>query len=116
MTKSLAFAAPISPAKIEAWKGLVGEILGPRHGEHESSRRRLGITRETVWLQHSPAGELLIFYIEADDPERVLQGMTESTEPFDLWLKQQLEHIPGLFLETARAGFANEKYIDWRAA
>ena len=56
-TRTLCFAAPLMPGTsstdreemLACWTGERGEA-------HKASRRRHGITRESVWIQGTPAG------------------------------------------------------------
>ncbi len=38
----------------------------------------------------------MIVYFEASDPDRVAKRWAESTDPFDLWLRAQIDDIHGL--------------------
>jgi len=48
---AIAWAFPILPDKLDAWKRFVQEMAGPRRSEHEASRRRMGVSVEWVWPQ-----------------------------------------------------------------
>ncbi len=82
---STVFAFPILSGKTEAWKQALAEINGPRKNEYLQARRDLGITKEVVCLQQSPHGDMVVVYIEARDPSRVLQDMMQATDPFHQW-------------------------------
>ena len=48
------------------------------------SRRRLGVSAE--WLVPKPSGGgVAVVYLEALDPERVLEELAASEAPFDSW-------------------------------
>ena len=40
---------------------------GARKAEHEASRRRAGIARESVWIQSAPTGDVAVVVLEAPD-------------------------------------------------
>jgi hypothetical protein len=87
---SYAFMSPILPGKLEAWRKYVKEIAGPRAGEHKASRARAGLTKEQVFLQHTPAGDFAVVYWEAPDIARVFQTFMTSPDPFDLWFRDKI--------------------------
>lgn len=93
---SLASAFPVLPGKEEALNRFTQEMAGPRRSDYQASRRRLGITIERSYLQHTPQGALAIVYIEADHPEQALERIAASQDPFDIWFKQQLHEIHGV--------------------
>jgi hypothetical protein len=113
---SLASAFPILPGKTEQWKHFSQQMVGPRHSEYEASRKRLGITREAAYLQHTPQGDLAIVYVEAHDLPRVFQGFGTSQEPFDVWFREQVKEIHGLDFTQPPAGPLPHAIVDWRAA
>jgi hypothetical protein len=47
---------------------------GERKPAHDASRKRLGINRMAIWIQQTPAGDLAIVYLEADDLEAAGKG------------------------------------------
>jgi len=113
---SLASAFPILPGKAEQWTHFCQEMAGPRHGEYEASRKRLEITREVAYLQHTPMGDLSVVYIEAKDIQAMLQGFGTSQEPFDIWFREQIKEIHGLDFTQPPAGPLPVAIVDWRAS
>jgi len=99
---SYAFANPIQPGKMEAWKGLVAEMTGPRKAELAESRKRAGLTVERVFLQQMPQGDMAIVYWEAEDIGKVFEALMTSTNPFDQWFREQvLVGVHGMDLAAA---------------
>jgi len=93
-----AFAAPIVPGKLEAWKKTVNEIKGARKKEYQASRKRMGVKHERVWLQHTPQGDFVVVSIEAKDAPRLLEKFAASKEPFDKWFLAQIAEVHGIQL------------------
>src|SRR5215210_7161006 len=83
--RSLALAWDVSPDQEEPWRRLLQELSdSSNHEEYARSRRRLGVTAESVWLAPKPSGGgVAIVYLEAQDPERVLGELAASAAPFD---------------------------------
>src|SRR5438477_13101310 len=86
--ESFALSFPILPGKLEEAKAFAAEVAGPRAGEMEESRRSVGATRETVWIQQTPMGDVGIVLIEGEDVAAANRGFAESEAPFDVWCEQ----------------------------
>lgn len=85
-----AFANPVLPGKAGEWKELINEMNGPRSKEREESRKRVGLTTERVWLQHTKTGDLAVVYWEAGDIGKVFEGFINSNVPFDKWFREKI--------------------------
>ena len=97
-----AFAQPVQPGTMDAWKGYVAEMKGPRKAEYDASRQRAGLREEEVWLQHTPMGDFAIVHLEADDIGRVFQTFMTSQEPFDVWFRDNvLVGVHGMDMSAA---------------
>ena len=108
------FCAPILPGKTEAWKAAAQEMLGPRKTEYAESRRRLGICHEVGSLQSTPAGDWVVVYLEANDPDTVLSRILSSDMPFDRWFAATI--LKGAHGITGpQVPPPNEVFVDWRA-
>ena len=59
---------------------------------------------------------MAIVYLEADHPERVLPGLTESDLPFDGWLRQQLLELHGLDVAKLPHSLTHELIFTWQVA
>jgi hypothetical protein len=68
-----AFAIPLLPGKTDIDRREMRSCWqGDRRAAYEASRKRLGITREAVWIQQLPSGDIAIVHLEADDLNRAL--------------------------------------------
>jgi len=91
------FAVPILPGKTDAWGRAVAEIKGPRWVAYKESRKKLGIKREHVSLQHTPQGDMAVVHMEAKDPASVMPAMLAGVSEFDTWfLDAVLRAVHGL--------------------
>jgi hypothetical protein len=111
---SFAAAMPILPGQTDLVRRLSDEALGPRRSEFEESRKRLGITREMAWVQHTPMGDMAIVYWEAENPQRILEQMAQSQDQFDEWFRQYIQNAHGLDI-TQDQPATNELVFDWQA-
>jgi hypothetical protein len=112
--QSVAFAAPLLPGKTEADREALASVAsGDRRAEHEASRKRAGITRESVWLQSTPNGDIAVVVIEADDIQAAFGALATSQEPFDQWFRGHVHEVHGIDLT---AGFPPpEQLLEFRA-
>ena len=85
-----AFFTPIKPGKTDTWKQYVNEMTGARKAELAASRKRVGLTREDVWLQQTPMGDFAVVYWEAADIGNVFHGLMTSQDPFDAWFREKV--------------------------
>ena len=112
----LRLAWEVSADQEEPWRRLVQELSYAR-GEEEylRSRRRLGVSAESVWLVPKPAGGgVAVVCLEVSDPERALGELASSELPFDSWYEGAMRKIFGVDLaRVARAG-SGELLFAWR--
>ena len=94
--QSFALSFPILPGKLEEARAFGAEVAGPRAAEMEESRRSLGVTREAVWVQQTPMGDVGIVLIEAEDVAGANAGFARSQAPFDVWFRQSVEGFSGV--------------------
>ena len=108
------FAMPLLAGQADTVRRMREEALGARRSEYEESRRRLGITEERAWIQSTPMGDMVLVYMETEDPHRALQGMAESQEPFDVWFRQYIQDAHGVDITRGQAP-PPEPVFEWRA-
>jgi hypothetical protein len=91
--QGLAFCAPILPDAPEAARAFAKEAFERRRDEHGASRRELGITHETVMLNHTPMGDVICVYLEGDDPVQGNRQFAASRSPYDIWFKGECAKV-----------------------
>ena len=97
MSTAIAFAVPLLPGKTETDRAAMRSCwLGERRTEHARSRRRMGITSEAVWIQSTPAGDVAVVRLVADDVETAFKAMGASDEPFDTWFREHCRDVHGI--------------------
>ena len=109
----IAFAAPVLPGKTETDRSAMQSVNdGERKADHASSRQRHGIAREAVWIQQTPAGDVAVVYLEAEDLAAAFAGIGSSEDPFDTWFRDMVRDVHGIDLAE---GFAPpEQMLDYR--
>src|SRR5581483_6045275 len=98
----------------DAAKQFAQTLMGPRRAEFTAAEARLGFTKQSWYLQPTPAGTMLIAYLEAGDPLRAFQQFAASQDPFDLWYKQQVHTLSGIDMSQPPPGLP-EQIFDWAA-
>ena len=94
------FVWQVSADQEEPWRRFLQELSGSRFEEYADSRRRLGISAESVWLAPKPSGGGVgIVYLEADNPEWALRELVAELvtpeTPFDSWYATQMHELFG---------------------
>src|SRR5207247_6337700 len=77
------FALPVISGKTEDARAFFKELEGSRKAEFARSEERIGIPKETWYLQQTPTGDLLIGYMESPDFARALDLFARSQDEFD---------------------------------
>jgi|SRR6185437_7753678 len=86
---TIVFASPILSGQTEAYQAFLQEMQTSRHQEYVTSRQRMGIQRERVWIQHMAEGDWAILVVEAEQASQVFKEIGTSRDPFDAWFRQQ---------------------------
>ena len=110
---AIGFVLPLLPGKTDVDRAaMVSCWHGERRAAYEDSRRRAGITRESVWIQPGPTGDVVVVYTEADDLEAAFKMVASSEEPFDRWFRDHVREVHGIALEEGLA--PPEQILDFR--
>lgn len=86
---------PIEAAKLSEWREFHAELMGSRRIEWAQSQRRRGITRQVVSLVEHADGPMAVVFTEGRDPGASLRSLTDSKEPFDMWLLGRVRALHG---------------------
>lgn len=112
--QAICFTIPLLPHKTEADRSAMRSCWhGDRRAAYESSRRRLGITRESVWIQNMPDGDVAVVLLEARDVNAAIKGMGISDDPFDRWFREHARDVHGIDLEGVFPPL--EQVLDFRS-
>ena len=112
--QTIGFIVPLLPGKTEADRAaMISCWRGERREAYEASRRRLAITREAIYVQSTPIGDVAVVYWEADDVEAAFKGMATSDEAHNVWFRDHVREVHGINVED---GFPPpEQVLDYRA-
>lgn len=97
--QSVAFVVPILPGTEEEDRMEMNSCWhGDRMDSHHEARAAMGVTRESVWAQETPAGKVAVVFLEAEDLGRAFQAIATSDSPFDAWFRDHCQKVHGLDL------------------
>jgi hypothetical protein len=107
--KGFAFAAPLQPGKTDAARQFAREAYTARQAEMTESRSSQGLTREEVFLNQTPAGDMVVVYLEGRDPVASNRQFAASNTPFDRWFKDRCKEIFPAFIDFDQPVPQNEE-------
>lgn len=89
----ICFVAPLLPGKTEEGRAFAKEAFNNRRDEHTAARRKIGITHESVFVNQTPMGDLVVVYLEGDDPVESNRKFAASQDAYDVWFKDECKKI-----------------------
>lgn len=111
---------PILAGKVEAWRRFCQELSGSRRQPYETSRQRLGITRERLALVDTAFGSTAVTTLEAPNVAKALGEIISSGLPFDMWYREQLLELHGInlagyeqFMQPKTLPLNQEVHFEW---
>jgi hypothetical protein len=114
MMTSVSLAFPIRLDKVEQARRWGEEKRGSHRADGIESNRRIGMTRESWYLQLTPDGALLIFTGESPDLPAAFASYAASDGEFERWEKHALEELTGVDLDRLLDMPMPETLVDWR--
>lgn len=92
---TMAISLPCLPGGADKLKHIASELAGPRRAEFDEFHRRAGLTSELWFVQQTPQGDLLNLVLEGE-PMQAIGVLAASTEPFDVWFREQIKAVHGV--------------------
>jgi len=118
--RSLLLACDISAEQEEPWRRLLQELSDAGRKEvkeeYAQSRRRLGISVESVWLVPTKprGGGVAVVCLQADNPERLMKELAATDVPFDSWCGTQMRRAFGLDVARLPPAASGELLFAWQ--
>lgn len=109
--RSTAFAAPLPPEQVDAWRQFIRECRA-RQPEHRGSRERVGISLETEHLADTPMGPMVLVYLEGVN-DLASSGLLQQDTPFDRWFLGQINRLHGVDFRKMALQMDNAVALDW---
>lgn len=95
LVPAVGVALPLLPGREGRFKEFCAALAGPRRPAFRDSQKRLGLVREHWFLQSGPAGPLVIMVVDGPEPARSLTMMGSSSDPFDVWVREEVRELFG---------------------
>jgi Family of unknown function (DUF6176) len=111
--RGFAFAAPLKPAMTQAGRLFAQEAFVARRSEITESRLAKNVLREEVFLNQTPMGDIIVVYLEGQDPVEANRQFAASSAPFDRWFKDQCREIFLEGIDFDRPVPQNEELFSW---
>ena len=108
------FLVPINPGGVEVMKKWNKENI-VNNKEHDAVFRTAGVSREQVWIQHTPQGDFAVVSFETKDPKKTFEEFANSNEPWAIKFREYLQaysrRIHGI--DFMKSPSFNEMVVDW---
>ena len=109
------FALPLLPGKTDDARSFMKDLEGGRKADYAASEQRIGIVKESWYLQQTPNGDLFVAYMESPDFAKALETFRQSTDDFDQWFKQRMAAVTGVDLNEPLPGPLSEQLSSYEA-
>ena len=106
------FVALILPGGEDTMKVWIHENLN-KNADHDRVMRQAGVSREQVWIQHTPMGDFAVASLETSDPGKTFQVLTNSKDPWAAKYRDFLTKAHGI--DFSKTMPVNELVGDWQA-
>ena len=108
--KKFAYSYPILNEKLNEWFSFVEEVNTNRNREFSEMHARIGVTKESWYLQKTSAGYEVVVYTEAIDENFVEKFKNDNTE-FSNWFRSKVEKTQSIDLNAHSE--MPEIVLDW---
>jgi hypothetical protein len=104
----------VGPAKdTAAMRALAHECNGPRKSEYVEARRRVGVTKERIFLAETPMGAMVCAYGEGLNAGFQMARYAASNNAFDKFFLESLVKISGVDFAKMPAGPPPHLAFEW---
>ncbi len=111
------FVWQVSADQEEPWRRFLQELSGSRFEEYAKSRRRAGVSAESVWLAPKPSGGgVAVVFLQAEDPEQALRELAASDTTFNSWNRTQIRRLFGFDFARLPRVAGGELLFAWQEA
>jgi hypothetical protein len=97
----------------ERWRRLAQEVAGSRREQWTAFCRRARITHVQVWVVQLRRSELLRIVLHTQEPQQALLELAPAVQPFDRWLREQLQLVLGWNLQEMLPGQHHDLIFTW---
>jgi len=111
----LVFSGVMPPLASLAFRARAAYLAGEGCELYQASRRAIGAVGESVYLVHTPAGDVALLVLDAPGATGVYDALGGAVRPFHQWLERRtlelFELVPGL---PGPAGYSEYSEVIFR--
>jgi len=96
----IAIAFPVLPGKSEKARQFIKSLKTEHARDFAALEKKLETTKEAVFLQSTPNGDLLIDYYECAHPQKSAEAMAALKDKFAVWMRGEISDITGIDIEA----------------
>lgn len=104
---------PLLPGRQEAWRRLCQILDDGRAAEFALARDRLGILQASAWVAQTPERRVALLTLGGVSRAGVLDALAAATDPFERWLRHELQLLSGLDLSRPPPTILAEPLAVW---
>jgi hypothetical protein len=90
-------------------------LSGARRTDTDTFYRQYGVSHESVYIQHTEHGDLLIVVTLIEDKHEASSRFQTASEEFQAWFKGQLLHLTGVDANVTPLGPPTTEVFSWSA-
>jgi hypothetical protein len=111
----LFFSSIMDPGAARAFSQRVDYLRGPGRAEYLASRQALGASAETVYLVHTPQGDVALLVLDAPGALGVYDALGGASLPFQQWLERRALSVFALHSgKPGPAGYGERSEVVFR--
>ena len=93
----------------------IAALSGARSVDTDHFYGQYGVSNESVFMQETPQGNLLIVVTTLADQEEAAPRFMAASEEFHAWFKAQLLHLTGVDTNVTPLGPPTTEVFSWSA-
>jgi hypothetical protein len=106
------FVVPVLPGGVKLMQDWNAQMI-KNNKEHDAVFQTAGISREQVWIQRTPQGELAVVSFEVKDPAKAFETLATSPHPWAVKFREFLTKASGA--DFTQPVSLNEQVANWQA-
>jgi hypothetical protein len=111
----LFFSSIMDPGAARAFSQRVDYLRGAGRAEYLASRQALGASAETVYLVHTPQGDVALLVLDAPGALGVYDALGGASLPFQQWLERRALSVFALHSgKPGPAGYGERSEVVFR--
>ena len=111
-TTEAAIVFPLLPGKREMLTAFIAELSGALRDAHQENHA--SVQWESWFFQPTPQGDLVIVYLQAQDPMEVFVDLAVSQTPFAVWFRRQALELTGIDLALLPPFSLPQRLLHWQ--